>query len=99
MVETITLVSAISLSNERVLEIIKRLVPSLGGLKDDTRVAVLYGASTLIGAVTAYASGIDAIPKALFIGLLSSGGAGMWHDMLSILTEIKNFTQRNGGVQ
>lgn len=99
------LIAALSVASERLVEIVKGLVSWLGEPKDDKsyeerlRGAALQGLAVAAGVVTAYLGspyfpkdlqGLTTGPWAILgLGLLASGGSGLWNSVLSYLTNVK----------
>ena len=99
----LSLLIALSIASERLVEIIKGWVPWLNcedpnPTKEGRRRAVLQLMAVAAGIVTAYfASGLipsdvyDATTSSgvLALGLLASGGSGFWNSLLTYVTKVK----------
>jgi len=102
----VTLMAAISVASERVIEILKGIIPLLGkdthGYGEDVRRAITQVLAGVVGAGVAYlgqseiASTVPALSYAsmgrasyLIIGLLASGGSGLWNHVLDIVQAMK----------
>ena len=100
----VTLILALSVASERLVEIIKGFVPSLGKENPDPteearRGSYLQILAVLAGILTAFLAQ-DYIPKeigdstkgwAIFgLGLLASGGSGFWNSVLTYVTKVKD---------
>lgn len=105
----IAVLGTLSLSVERVIEILKNMIPKLAtafpeAKKEGRRRAFLQFLSALVGAVIAYVARdqiqpvLPTIFKAddgmgwssyIILGLLASGGSGIWNHTLSIVEEVK----------
>jgi hypothetical protein len=101
----VSLLAALSVATERLVEIIKGSIPWLNNSNANTteegwRQACLHVLAFLSGIFTAYMAGsaIEGIvPKSLntvggyiVIGLLASGGSGFWNSILSYLQSAKD---------
>lgn len=100
----VTLILALSIASERLVEIIKGFFPSLDKQDSDPKAearrrSYLQILAVLSGVVTAFLAQ-DYMPKEiadstknwsiLGLGLLASGGSGFWNSILSYLTKIKD---------
>ena len=100
------LLIALSVASERLVEIIKGIVPSLNkensdATKEGRRRAVLQVLAVLAGIVTAFLAkptipdGIipataTGVWPVLALGLLASGGSGFWNSVLTYVTKVKD---------
>jgi drug/metabolite transporter (DMT)-like permease len=101
----VSLLAAISIAAERLVEIVKGLCPWLAKPKDDPRMelrrkAALQILAAIAGTVTAYlASQIEDSPVPdswgafVVLGVMSSGGSGLWNALLGYLKAIKDIKQ------
>jgi len=103
---TVTLILALSVASERLVEIIKGIFPSLDKKSDipeeeTKRRAYLQALAVGSGLVTAwlasYYLSLDIVKptellKVLGLGLLASGGSGFWNSILDYLTGLKDLT-------
>ena len=109
----VSLIVALSIASERLVEIIKGFVPYLDQKKDDAKDEGRRRASLQIIAVTAailttYLAR-DYVPTELFnasqglsiigLGLLASGGSGFWNSILSYLLKVKDIATYEAGVK
>lgn len=102
----VTLMGAISVASERVIEILKGMIPPLAkdlqGNAEGVRRAVMQILAGIVGAVIAYfaqpaitstmpALSADKLGCAgyVVIGLLASGGSGLWNHVLDIVQAMK----------
>lgn len=99
----IALIVALSVASERLVEIIKGLVPFLNEKntepkKEGWRKAALQALAVISGVITAFLAR-PAIPKDIYnpsdwailaFGLLASGGSGFWNSVLIYITSIKD---------
>jgi hypothetical protein len=98
-----SLILSLSIASERLVEIIKGFFPCLDKAKDDPaaearRRAYLQILAVLSGMLTAYLAS-DFVPEAIAkaskglaiigLGLLASGGSGLWNSVLSYLIQVK----------
>jgi len=94
---------ALSIASERLVEIIKNLIPFLNVKNADAHVegwrcAILQTLAVASGIISAFLAQ-DYIPaemskitghwSVIGLGLLASGGSGFWNSILSYLTQIK----------
>lgn len=101
----VTLLIALSIASERLVEIIKNAIPWLNNKNTDAkkegwRKSLLQTLAVIAGIVTAYlaapflgdlvSSAWKSKPGLLALGLLISGGSGMWNTVLSYLLNVKN---------
>jgi len=101
----VTLLIALSIASERLVEIIKNALPWLNNKNTDPkkegwRKSLLQTLAVVAGMVTAYLSApflgdmVSGVwktkPGLLALGLLISGGSGMWNTVLSYLLNVKN---------
>lgn len=100
----ISIILALSIASERLVEIIKGLIPALNEenknpLKEGRRRSCLQFLAVLSGIFTAYlANGY--LPQELSastnrfsiigLGLLASGGSGLWNSILTYFTSVKD---------
>ncbi len=86
-------ISIVSVAAERAVEMMKPLVTKY--FSEDRKKFVYYALAAITGGVLHTMSGQvfpyfdDAASAAVVMGLLASGGSGVWHELLSIL---KNFS-------
>lgn len=101
----VSLILALSIASERLVEIIKGFVPSLDKANtindkaEGRRRSYLQILAVLSGILTAYLSR-DYVPdeiahsingwSILGLGLLASGGSGFWNSVLTYLTKVKD---------
>lgn len=100
----VSLILALSVASERLVEIVKGLWPFLGQQDDDPnkerkRRLILQVLAVVAGIVTTYLAR-DYLPdgiakpteswKVLGLGLLASGGSGFWNAILAYLTGLKD---------
>ncbi len=105
LVTTAAFLVALSVASERLVEIIKGLIPALSkrqadAAKEGRRAATLQIIAVLAGILTAFLAmsvSKDFLPRALTspagilaLGLMASGGSGFWNAILSYLLQIKN---------
>jgi hypothetical protein len=95
---------ALSVASERLVEIIKGIIPFLGNKNDDPtkegwRKAILQFMAVVAGIVTALLSqsAIQGIlpkwgefPEILALGLLASGGSGFWNSINTYVLKLKD---------
>jgi drug/metabolite transporter (DMT)-like permease len=96
---------ALSVASERLVEIIKGLIPVLHQRKNDPRqegrraaalqfIAVLSGMVTSLlawpAAKNILPAGWTSLPGILALGLLASGGSGFWNSVLTYVTRVKD---------
>ena len=109
LTEIVTIVAALSVASERLVEIVKSYIPNLNKALEDEKLeakrqANIQVISIISGTVTA-ALATAALPNDLFIshasdavpwiqiiglGLLASGGSGLWNSVLSYLVSVKD---------
>ena len=101
----VTLLIALSVASERLVEILKGVIPFLGqeftddAKKEGRSRSALQFLAVLAGVVTALLAKPvlgDAIPQAmqnptgvLALGLLASGGSGFWNSILGYFMQVK----------
>ena len=101
----VTLILALSVASERLVEIIKGFIPSLDkevpndAKAEARRRSYLQILAVLSGVLTAFLAQ-DYIPKEiaeatkggaiLGLGLLASGGSGFWNSILTYVTKLKD---------
>jgi drug/metabolite transporter (DMT)-like permease len=105
LVATVAFLVAISVASERLVEIIKGLIPALSKRQEDAtkegrRAATLQIIAVLSGILTAFLAmpaskgvlpgTLTSLPGILALGLMASGGSGFWNAILSYLLQIKN---------
>ena len=100
------LLIALSVASERLVEIVKGIIPVLGKEHSDTskegfRRAALQVLAVVAGVVTAFLAR-PTIPEGLIpskatgdwpilaLGLLASGGSGFWNSVLTYVTKAKD---------
>ncbi len=103
----VSLLNILSIASERLVQIVKRLVPFLNvktkGNAESQRKACLHGLAILAGIATAYLSS-DIITKSsnlmlndpvtvIGMGLLVSGGSDFWNSILGYLNGLKKAKQ------
>src|SRR5947209_4069642 len=101
----VTLLIALSVASERLVEIIKGVIPFLNQQNQNTtkegwRRAAVQAMAVVAGIVTALLARsaiTDVVPKAwqstsgiLALGLLASGGSGLWNAVLGYLLQVKD---------
>ena len=101
----VTLLIALSVASERLVEIVKGVVPWLNERKDDTKLegqrkAVIQAMAVLSGILTAWLVRpviVNIVPQPwqstlgiLAIGLLASGGSGFWNAIMTYLLKVKD---------
>jgi hypothetical protein len=101
----VTLLVALSVSTERLVEIVKNCIPWLSTKYEDAkkeghRRAVLHVLAVCGGMVTAFlakpavsavlSDALNNIWGYIALGLLASGGSGFWNGILSYILEAKN---------
>lgn len=105
LTDLITLALALSVAVERVMEILKGLIPALAQQQSNLKLEYLRGAilhliSVLIGALAAYAGNINFLQRFssgpsnpwvgyLVCGLLAAGGSAFWNHVLDIVKALK----------
>ena len=104
LIAIVSLILALSVASERLVEIVKGFIPFLGKPNQDPqreaiRCSLLQVLAVVSGIVTAYLAK-DYIPKevpdllkgwsVLGLGLLASGGSGFWNAILTYLLKIKD---------
>ena len=100
----ITMLLALSIASERLVEIVKGLIPWLDKQNPDPkgegmRRTCLHVLAVIAGVLTAYLAK-DYIPEdvarptgswaILGLGLLASGGSSLWNSVLSYLSNVKD---------
>jgi hypothetical protein len=101
----VTLLIALSIASERLVEIIKNAIPWLNQKNSDSgkegwRKALLQALAVAAGILTAFLAGPavgnivagpwDTVPGLLALGLLASGGSGLWNSILTYLLKVKD---------
>jgi drug/metabolite transporter (DMT)-like permease len=101
----VAILVALSVASERLVEIIKGVVPFLNNEKKDAnregwRRAALQVLAVVAGIVTALLArpaiqgtvpgSVNTLPGILALGLLASGGSGFWNAILSYLGLVKD---------
>lgn len=101
----VTLILALSVASERLVEIIKGWIPSLDKenidpVKEGRRRSILQGLAVLSGIATALlahkyilTTGIvksGDMLSLIGLGLLASGGSGFWNSILTYVTKLKD---------
>ena len=104
MAAIVGLLVALSVASERLVEIVKGLIPALAHQadtenKEGFRKAGIQVLGVAAGIVTAFMAR-SAIPQDIFpsvstttvlaLGLLASGGSGFWNTILAYLLQVKN---------
>jgi len=102
---TVAFLAAISVASERLVEIIKGLIPPLSKRQKDPgkeswRAVVIHIIAVLSGILMAFMAKpvtkgivpttLTNFPGLLVVGLLASGGSGFWNAILSYLLQVKN---------
>lgn len=105
LVGIVTLLVALSIASERLVDIVKGLIPFLNAQNADAkkegwRKTILQVMAVISGIITAFlakATITSALPEILQstsgilgIGLLASGGSGLWNSILTYLLQVKN---------
>jgi hypothetical protein len=104
----VALLVAISLASERLVEIIKGVIPFLNtessGNRETYRRLALHILAILAGVLTVYLAK-DAFPDnlkklsegggLLALGLLASGGSSFWNSILTYLVKVKDIKEVN----
>ena len=101
----VTLILALSVASERLVEIIKGFIPALDKPNttdekaESRRKSYLQILAVIAGIVTAYLAQ-DYVPKEIAdstkgwsifgLGLLASGGSGFWNSILTYVTKVKD---------
>jgi hypothetical protein len=103
LIVIVTLILSLSIASERLVEIIKGFVPGLGKASADPaaegrRCSYLQILAVLSGILTAYLAR-DFVPDEISkpaggfaiigLGLLASGGSGLWNSVLTYLIQVK----------
>lgn len=95
-------VTIVAVTAERVVEMCKPMfgfetfAKLFGTLSDDQRKVSYYALAAITGAGVHLLSGVtipyftELYPSAVIVGLLVSGGSGIWHDLLGI---VRNFSR------
>ena len=101
----VTLLVALSVSTERLVAIVKNIIPWLNTKKEDAkqeglRRAVLHVLAFIGGIATALLAkpavsavltdSLNNIWGYIALGLLASGGSGFWNSVLTYILEVKN---------
>ena len=101
----VTLLITLSIASERLVEIIKNAIPWLNNRNTDPkkegwRRGILQAMAVIAGILTAHLVGPflgdlvsgawKSVPGLLALGLLVSGGSGLWNTVLSYLLSLKN---------
>lgn len=108
---TVTLVLALSVASERLVEIVKGLLPWLDKeweTHESFRRALLQVLAVIAGVVTAHLSA-PYVPQSLSspsaeglslvgLGLLASGGSGFWNSVLTYMSGLKNLKKAEAAV-
>lgn len=105
LISLVTLLIALSVASERLVDIIKNAIPWLNEKKNDPtkegwRKAMLQTMAVFAGIVTAFlakpaisdiiSGPWDTVPGLLALGLLASGGSGLWNSVLTYLLKVKD---------
>lgn len=105
LINFVTLLITLSIASERLVEIIKNAVPWLNNRNSDPkkegwRRSILQAMAVIAGILTAYLVGPflgdlvsgawKSVPGLIALGLLVSGGSGLWNTVLSYLLNLKN---------
>lgn len=103
LIVIVSLILSLSIASERLVEIIKGFFPSLDKARDDLaeegrRRSYLQLLAVFSGIVTSYLARdflpveVAKVPEGLAViglGLLASGGSGLWNSVLSYLAQVK----------
>lgn len=87
-------IGVVSVAAERVVEMSKPLVAKY--VSDDHKKFTYYALAAVSGGVLHVLSGqtfpyfSDPVSAAVVVGLLASGGSGMWHELLGMLRNFSN---------
>ena len=102
----VTLLVALSVASERLVEIVKGLVPFLNEKNENSTregwrkaaLQVMAVGAGIATALLAQSSLLDAVPAqwqsksgVVALGLLASGGSGFWNAVLSYVLQVKDF--------
>jgi len=106
LVSIVTLLIALSIASERLVDIIKGVVPFLAQANDDPRKEALRCSSLQVlavvgGILTAFLArpGIPdgilpesatGVMPVIALGLLASGGSGFWNTVLTYMVKVKD---------
>lgn len=106
LAEIISLILALSIASERLVEIIKGLIPWLSATKEGPWEGVRKAALQVLAVVSAIITAFlakDYIPVELGksvsggaiigLGLLASGGSGLWNSVLTYFGNIKDIAK------
>ena len=106
----VSLLVALSVASERLVEIIKGIIPFLNlenkdDKKEGWRKAILQALAVCSGIVTAFLAMpalADILPKewinlpSIFaLGFLASGGSGLWNGILTYIKNVKDLKKEN----
>jgi hypothetical protein len=101
----VSLLIALSVASERLVEIIKGVIPFLNCTNDDPtkegwRKAALQALAVVAGIITALLARsaigesvpavLNSTPGFLALGLLASGGSGFWNSILTYVNKVKD---------
>jgi len=105
LVAVLGVLVSLSVASERLVEVIKGVIPFLNQQNSDAkkegwRCSILQAMAVCSGILTAllakpalvgiFPTGWGSLPTILALGLLASGGSGMWNGLLSWVLSIKN---------
>ncbi len=105
LLSIVTLLIALSVASERLVEIIKNAIPWLNLKRSDStregwRKAALQALAVAAGIATAFLAGPaigdivsgpwHTVSGLLALGLLASGGSGLWNSVLTYLLKVKD---------
>ena len=105
LVSLVTLLAALSVASERLVEVVKGIVPFLNAKNEDATkegwrkaalqvMAVVAGILTTLLAQSALGAAVPASWQSrsgvLAVGLLTSGGSGFWNAILSYVLQVKD---------
>lgn len=108
IIAAVSFLIALSVASERLVEIVKNTFPILNNANEDPkkegyRRAVLQFLAVVAGVITACLAQPamqDVLPQAwtsysgiLAMGLLASGGSGLWNSFLTYILKVKDLTK------
>jgi hypothetical protein len=109
----VSLLVALSIASERLVAIIKGLVPFLNQQnadpkKEGYRTAILQALAVVCGIVTTLLArplipsiipGLNNLPGLLALGFLASGGSGFWNSVQAYLNQVKDIKKLEANVK